>query len=74
MERLMTSIEHIAGEFLADYLDQLPEFLDLTEFIHENYYDLSTETGDIYNEVYEKVLLGMNALRVHFYEEIYDVQ
>ncbi len=62
--------KHIAGEFLVEYLNQLPEYLDVTEFIDEQFD--SVEGDEFYEPVYAQVALALNEIRILFYKEIYN--
>lgn len=68
----MTSAKHIAGEFLVEYLNRLPEYLDVTEFIDEQFDDVFAESDEVYAPVYEQVALVFDKVRILFYKEIYD--
>lgn len=67
----MVHPEDIAGEFLKEWLQNDPEYIDLGEFAYENYGDTVTDDDVLMNQANELVKLGMDSIRKHFNDEIY---
>ena len=51
----MSEIDTLAQDFVSEYLERSPEYLDVVEFVEENIEDEDAITDELLAEVFKKV-------------------
>lgn len=63
----MATTEEMAHEYVAEYLSNRPEFIDMVEYLDYEYPDLDLDEG--YNKAWEEVLGLLDNVEQRFADE-----
>ena len=64
-----TEIEDLAEGFVLEYLDRLPEFIDVAEYVDENLSEEEDLNDEMLKAVYDSVIDQIRAARNQIGEE-----